>query len=405
MAGKRTKRPLPVGSLDVRARVLRGPREDGRWYWRIHRTVHRRQEALGGGWWHAHEAERATMRLAADEDGGATRRPAAATVGELLHYWIGAQELRADLSPRTLEVRRAACRWLLGGMGDTLIGAVDRVVLERHRDRRLREAVTLPRKRRDADGNAVQARNAAGKLEDVWDPHDTGRTTAPRTVQFELLVLRMAWRYGREVGLVVGELPVVGVRVRGHVRNRYTPTPIETAAVMRHLDGWAQLALLLYAGTGARLDEIASLTWGDVDLDVGEVHVTGKMGRRTVPIEPPIVRALRDLGPGEPTARVLACAHSTARAIYERLDVACRKAGVPRFAPGGLRRAAVGALYRAGDPSVAGAVLGHSAIVAMRHYREVGGQEKRDAMRAARLGHLPDPDAKVVELPARRKHR
>ena len=109
------------------------------------------------------------------------------------------------------------------GLGDTLVGLVDRVVLDRYRDRRLREAVMVARKRRDKDGLVVQSVNDQGKLEDVW------------------------------------ELPSITVRVRGHVANRYTPSPVETAAVMRELEGWARVALLLYAATGARLDEVAGL--------------------------------------------------------------------------------------------------------------------------------------------------
>lgn len=395
MASRAPKRPAPVRAADVRARVERGPREDGRWYWRCWRREDGETIALGAGWWHPHEAERALVQVAASPQ-AARARPMAATVTELLEYWIGAQEVRPDLSPRTVHVRKAAARHVRAGLGEVLLTAVDRLALERYRDRRLRVPVTVRRRARGQDGEALG-----------WEEVPTGRTSAPRSVHFELLVLRMAWRWGREVGLVTGELPAVTVRVRGHVRGRYTPTPTETAAVMRELDGWARLALLLYAGTGARLDEVASLTWGAVDWTAETLTVHGKMGSRVVPVEPPVLRALRDAGPGDPAARILSCAHSTARAIYDRLEVACRAAGVPRFAPGGLRRAAVVALYRTGDPSIAGAIIGHSPTVAMRHYREVSGDEKAKAMRSARLGHLPDPDGQVIELPAadRRKRR
>ena len=394
MAAKpKRKRPAPVRAADIRARVLRGPDEEGRWYWRAWQTIDGKQVALGAGWWHPHEAERALVQLGGTPAAERARRTIAANVRELLEFWIGAQEMRPDLSPRTVEVRRAGARHVAAAIGDVLVVAVDRQVLERFRDRRLRELVTVRRKKRDADGNTTA----------VWEEIPTTRTSAPRSVHFEMLVLRMAWRWGREIGLVTGELPNVTVRVRGYVRNRYTPSPKETASVLQELDGWARLALLLYAGTGARLDEIAALTWGAIDWTQGELAVNGKMGQRVVPVEPPILAALQAAGPGEPSARVLDCAYSTSRAIYDRLDVACRAAGVPRFAPGGLRRAAVAALYRTGDPSIAGAIIGHSPVVAMRHYREVGATEKHDAMRSARLGHLPEAGETVIELPIRRR--
>lgn len=388
----KVKRPLPARVAEVRARVARGPREDGRWYWRAWTTTAGTETPRGGGWWHVHEVERWLLKLATEPADGPRGRTN--TVTDLLEFWMGDQELRADLSPKTVEARRAAAKHVKRGIGAVLVGEVDRTVLDRYRDRRLREPVCVRRKKR-VDGHTIEE----------WEDIETGRNAAPRTVHYEILVLRMAWRWGREIGIVTGELPRCIVRVKGWVRNRYTPTATETAAVWRKLEGWAQLALLLYAGTGARLDEIAGLVWGGVDLDAAELHVTGKQGARVVPIEPPVVAALRTAGPGPAGVRVLTCAYSTARAIYRRLEVACRAAGVPRFAPGGLRRAAVIALYRSGeDISVAGAIIGHSPEVAMRHYREIEGEEKHAAMRGARLGHLPDLDAKVVELtPARRK--
>jgi hypothetical protein len=92
--------------------------------------------------------------------------------------------------------------------------------------------------------------------------------------------------------------------------------------------------------------------------------------------------------------------------VYARLRVACKNAEVPYFAPGGARRFVVRELYRSGeDPSVAGAVVGHSPVVAMRHYRDVSQEEKREAMARARLGYglLPDLDGQVIDFPERKR--
>ena len=125
---------------------------------------------------------------------------------------------------------------------------------------------------------AERGRHQAGELRLVAACEGPrSRRPSPRSVAFEVHVLRMAWRWGREVGVVPAhELPRVSVRVQGHIRDRYRPTPTEVARVMRELEGWAQLALLLYAGTGCRLDEIAALRWADVDLDGGAAHGDGQ---------------------------------------------------------------------------------------------------------------------------------
>ncbi len=121
--------------------------------------------------------------------------------------------------------------------------------------------------------------------------------------------------------------------------------------------------------------------------------VEGKQGLRTIPLDDALVRALQEYGLGPPGSRVLRCAYSTARSIYDRLKAACRRAGVQRFAPGALRRLAVDSLYEsAADPAVAGAVVGHSPVVAMRHYRQVQAKKSRAAMENARLTDLPGMD-------------
>ncbi len=383
------RRPNAVRLGDLGARVVRGPK-DGKWYWRLWRTRNGVEDTVQTGWFTELEVDKVLAGLVAHGVDTPRARNRVETVTDLLEFWLGDQQQRPDLSPRTVEVRTAACRHLKPGIGAVVVDALDRSVLEGYRNHRLREPVRLPRKKR-VDGQPTGE----------WEPTDTGRLTAPRTVHFEIHVLRMAWKWGREVGIVPArDLPSISVQIKGHVRNRFTPTQQQVALVLRELEGWARLGLLLYAGTGARLDEVAALTWRQVDLAGEVVDVHGKRGTRTVPLAAPLVAALRDAGPGAPDERVLTCAHGTARAIYDRLKVACKHASVPYFAPGGVRRLVVRALYRSGeDPSVAGAVVGHSPVVALRHYREVTGDEMREAMTKARLGFLPDPDAKVIELP------
>ena len=79
------------------------------------------------------------------------------------------------------------------------------------------------------------------------------------------------------------------------------------------------------------------------------------------------------------------------------LKRACKAAGVPRFSPNGLRRAATDAYARAGvDPAVAAAQSGHSIQVMMKHYRQVTKEDQRDAVERCGLGVIPD--GKIIRL-------
>ena len=245
---------------------------------------------------------------------------------------------------------------MIGVIPDVLLERVDLGTLERYRDARLREG------------------------------------TATNTVGVELGVLRMAWRWGRELGACPArELPRVRLKVKP-VRNRRTPTPGDVAEVVAVMDGWPRLAVLLLWATGARVGEVASLRWGDIDFDAGVLNLAGKTGARPVPVADHVLDELRAWGPGAAHAGVFGV---LARTVAGQLRVrylprACRQAEVARFTPHGLRRAAVDALLRAGvDVGTAAALLGHSPKVMLEHYRRATMDDRREAVVRARLGALP----------------
>lgn len=165
---------------------------------------------------------------------------------------------------------------------------------------------------------------------------------------------------------------------------------------------------------GCRLGELEGLQVEQVDLTEGVLTVEGKTGRRRVPLSPPVVRALsrylgeRTEGPMWPyapgTVRI-----RTRQIILRGVALANerRPAGAPPvrvFTPHGLRRAAVGALYRSGvDVGTAAKVIGHSPSTALRAYRDVTDEDRELAVRAARLGYLDEGE--VVDLDAQRRRR
>jgi integrase len=88
---------------------------------------------------------------------------------------------------------------------------------------------------------------------------------------------------------------------------RDIPTPDEIRAILGQLQGRARPILLTAIFTGLRASELRGLRWDDVDLAKGELHVRQRAdrfnvlgplksasSRRTIPLLPMVVRALRE---------------------------------------------------------------------------------------------------------------
>ncbi len=150
--------------------------------------------------------------------------------------------------------------------------------------------------------------------------------------------------------------------------------------------------VVLLAYTGLRIGEALALRWEDVDLDGGQVRVTGTLGwvdgaatrtapksarsRRAVALPTPAMTALRSWRSRQAAERLAATwwaeggwvfttpvgtvlDHSNAMKAYKRLAAT---AGVPGATFHGLRHAAASVLLREGVPMrVVAEVLGHSS--------------------------------------------
>lgn len=361
---KAPRRPSARTIGPVSLSVVRGPDKEGRWYWRARVG----QEVKWTGWGFVSEAEREVAALVAADGLDAPRNPETApTIQDLLELWNGWMAERPDVTEGTVKNALRRSRTLLPILGAVRAERLDLSTLEGFRDARIRSGA------------------------------------ASRTVDLELRLLRQAWGWGRSRGLIPDkDLPKVSVRVRD-VRERYTPPPAEVEAVLSHLSGWPYIVLRLLASTGCRRGEIASLTWDKVDLQGRTLLVTGKTGTRRVPIVPEVADWLATLPRATATVHGTSPSNATG-ALWRFLDKACKRAGVPRWTPHGLRRAAVNALYRCTDPSVAGKILGHSPVVALQTYRQVTDEEAREAMEKAALGATL-PGSKVLPFQGKMAHR
>ena len=242
-------------------------------------------------------------------------------VADLLERWCLQQEASPDVHPRVLRDQRHAARHISELLGDLPLSHLDGDALRRYRDTR-----------RSGHPPAL-----------------------PRAVQAELDVLRTAWSWGHGERCTPGPaLPAVDLPMV--VLGGHTPSPHDIADVLRTIHRsprefpvWVHPAVQLLSSTGARVSEIASLTWDAVDLSRAELTTFGIMGRRRVRIEPEIVFALENWKGSQPS-QLWPVAPATVTAGLQRtyLARACRLAGVPRFTCAAFRRAALVAVARAG---------------------------------------------------------
>lgn len=169
--------------------------------------------------------------------------------------------------------------------------------------------------------------------------------------------------------------------------------------MLPRLEGDAGLVVRLLAMTGARVSEVCDLVPDSLDLMCGILHLGSKTGRRGSPLPAELVEALRDrVADGRP--RLLdRPRESASQVVRDRLRRASKAAGVPVFTPHGLRRLVVDRMARGGvDVGTAASLTGHSVEVVLRYYRQVSDEDRRRAVVAAGLGHLPSR-GEVIEGP------
>lgn len=365
----------------VRVRVRRGPREGGVWYWRADRADGKGgREDVWTGWATRDEAEARVMDILREADPVAPSGGEIRTIHDLLDCWLAAQKARGDIGEATKKHSDGAVQRLIDGeIRHVHVARLDRGALERHRDAELRR----------------------------------GAGTA--TIRRDLKTLRQAWRWGREIGQVpLRDLPVVKVHRDRPVYTRYTPTREEVAKILGTLRPWVRVAVVLLSSTGARVGEVAGLTWGRVAPDCSRVWFVGKTNLdhepREVPLHPAVARELlawreeccdtgaEDTVTGTTPATGVVHIQRSLRNASDKLKLG------GRVSPNGLRRAVTDALYHAGvGVDVEAALLGHSPQTAMQHYRRVAEEDQRAALLVAGLGVAGQTE--VVDLEEERERR
>ncbi|EKF17029.1 site-specific integrase, partial [Nitratireductor pacificus] len=131
------------------------------------------------------------------------------------------------------------------------------------------------------------------------------------------------------------------------------PTPQEIKALLASLSGHWRPLLVTAVFTGMRSSELRGLRWQDVDLTRSEISVNQRAdefgqigapkshaGKRTIPVPPLVINALKELKVGQPAGRSLVFANadgaprSHTNIINKGLIPAMKKAGVTVEEPG-----------------------------------------------------------------------
>ena len=217
-------------------------------------------------------------------------------------------------------------------------------------------------------------------IRDLERYRDQGMTSRPQD----------ALEWGRELGLQI-PLRVPSPRIKQRrTYSHYTPTIEEVEAVYGVLtQDWHRAMLSLLWATGARIGELETVRWRDVDIERGWMAVTGKTGTREVPLAPRARQGLTLLKNTAPGDAIWPGKDPTSFSNVLRRD--CERAQVHRFSLHAMRRLAVDELRRSGIPiELAATFLGHSPAVMLKAYRKPTSQELEVAIQRANLGRLTD---------------
>ena len=347
---RKLKKPAPVHFANLQATVVRPPgKRSPHWYWRI-RIAGTKQDvwtgrASGDGIGTLmRDIVKRGVNAPADTGGSQCQ-----SVDDLLDFYLGHLKGLPTMNEPTLKLYRSMKRAVKPFIGDVLLDSWD---------------------------YATQA------------DYVTKRQVSSRTHYMELDLVKRAWTWGARVGLVP-DRRIDWLRVQvAPSKDKFTPTGEQIGQVLDTAKGWVRIFLLISWGTGARQNEIATLTWGKVDLDGEHPSVTffGKRSKknkhpwRTCYISPALVDELRAWMPDEvdDDTRVLGLTPgSVGSSMSRQLAKLCEQAGVPHFTNHGIRRHVVNKMMRSGIPvAVAAMQTGHTPEVMLRAYRQVAEEEK-----------------------------
>ncbi len=438
--GKKSDKPSRIIIEPVRARAIRGPHRDNKksWYWRTEYHHDGSSDTLWTGWGTRQQVREKITKLIASKGLDVLVAETRVRRGEVTHIGTVEHLMRAwyawwldnpEAPATTLKTYKYAARHVVKALGDVRIARLDLTTLEAFKRNHLRAWVK--RKHKEIEGLELKLSAAQERLEAV---HGTDRAQgAARTVEklsarlealerrlkkpvkstlaLDLKVLNAAWNWARERidGFPNRKLAIKAVlpskqEIHDAI-NDHRPTVADFWEVVSKLDGWAKLAVLLLAATGARKTEIGTVRWASFNAEKKTLLLLdGKTGTREAALPLETVEKLLKARPEGARGRILGevTVSTVQSGLAQHIRRACVEAGVTYFSVHAIRRMVTDLMYAKGsDPSAAAAQLGHSVQTALEHYRRVHPDDKARAVALAGLGAPPE-EATVVSLDERR---
>ena len=436
-----SKKPSKIIIEPVRARAIRGPHKHNNksWYWRAEYHHDGTSDTLWSGWGTRQEVREIITELIAAKGLDRMVQEAQVRSGVITHIGTVEVLMRAwyawwldnpEAPGTTLKTYKYAARHIVKGLGDVRIARLDLTTLEGFKRGHLRAWV----KKKHKEIEAVEVKLAAAQ-ERLEARRGTEREPAAvklvaklsarlerleqrlmkpvlSTIALDLKALNAAWNWAREriQGFPSRKLPIKAVLpTKQEIKEAiddHRPTVTDFWTVVGNLDGWAKLAVLLLAATGARKTPIATARWEHFDPQAKTLQITdSKTGKRKVALPYQTVDLLLDVRPEPARGRILGevTVITVQSGLREHIRTACAEAGVTYFSVHAIRRMVTDLLYSSGsDPSAAAAQLGHSVQIALEHYRRANLDDKKRAVALAGLGAPPE-EAKVVSLDEKRR--
>ena len=433
------KKPTKITIEPVRARAIRGPKKDDpkSWYWRCEYHHDGTSDTLWSGWGTRREVrEKITELVAAKgldlllEESRVRRGEVThiATVEHLMRAWYGWWLEDPEAKVTTVRTYKYAAKKVVKRIGSVRVARLDLTTLEKYKRDHIREWV----KKKHEEIERVELKLEAAR-ETLEARRGTEREPAAvklvaklsarlerleqrlmkpvlSTIALDLKALNAAWNWAREriQGFPSRKLPIKAVLpTKQEIKEAiddHRPTVTDFWTVVGNLDGWAKLAVLLLAATGARKTPIATARWEHFNPEARTLQITdSKTGKRKVALPYQTVELLLDMRPEPARGRILAAVTvSTVQSgLREHIRSACAETGVAYFSVHAIRRLVTDLLYSSGsDPSAAAAQLGHSVQIALEHYRRANLDDKKRAVALAGLGAPPE-EANVLEFTRR----
>jgi integrase len=184
--------------------------------------------------------------------------------------------------------------------------------------------------------------------------------------------------------------PCAGIRMLKENNNRdRVLTDDEFARLLAASPAHLKAVILTAFHTGMRKGEILGLTWGQVDLKEGFIHLRPENCKtneaRSIPLCQELLEMFRGMVRGLPAAKVFTRNGQPIKCIREAFAAACKRADIENFVFHDLRHCFCTNAFRAGLPiPIIQKITGHKTMAMFKRYTAIQPEDLKKAI--AKMG-------------------